>query len=167
RWWGPDRFAKGVRCSPKARGASVLPGCGGDAAQTPQAAGDALLVALLVAEDETLGVELGGARVVALPADGFRQVGEHEADAVGVAGCAEDVECLLEPERGPRDVAALVVDVAEIDQREADPRRPSVRPKVPEGFGQMGFRLVEASFVFGRPTEREMSSAFAGDVWGP
>ena len=126
--------------------------------ETPQAAGDALLVPLLVAEDETLGVERGGARVVALPAGGLRQIGQHEADAVGIAGRAEDVERLLEPDRRPLDVAALVVDVAEVVQREAGPRRDAVRPKVPQGFGEMGFRLVEAPLVLGRSSRARAAS---------
>ncbi len=112
----------------------MLPCRGGDGGQPAERTGDGLLVPLLVAEDEALGVERGCARIIALPAGGFRQVGQHEADSVGVAGRSEDFARLLESDRRTLHVAALVVEMAEIVQRKADPRRDAVRLKMSEGF---------------------------------
>ena len=64
----------------------------------PRSATDAVFVALLEAGDKALTVQRCGAREVTLPAGGFCQVAKHDADAIRVAGRAEDVVRLREPD---------------------------------------------------------------------
>ena len=57
--------------------------------------------------------------------------------------------------------------MAEVVQREADPRQNAMCLKVPLGCSEVGVSLVEPPFVLGTPAEHKQRVALTDDLTGP